>query len=477
MLGADFTGKFTQIPRECLILKGFLILREGRARRRLPPAQSAQAMEQLLHYVWKHKILPLRELFTTDGRRLEVVSPGMHNGDAGPDFFNAKVKIGGRLWVGNVEVHTRASDWYRHRHHADAAYASVVLHVVGEADTPVAYPGDPGRLIPQFVLPVPDHVRRNYERLSRSDAFPRCRGVVASLPPLRVHGWLSALRVERLEERTAQIAQRRQACGMSWEDTLFVTVARHFGFGINGDAFERWAQSVPLGAVAKHRDSLFQVEAVFFGQAGFLEEEGHGSTDYFARLRREYAHLRRKFSLAPIDVSAWRFLRLRPQNFPHVRIAQLAMLYCERRLTLARLIDAPDVPALHALLDTRVSDFWQTHYTFRSQPSARADRKLSIPSKNLLIVNAVSSMLFAYGRYKSDTALCDRAVQLLEQLEPERNAVVAAWREAGVACETAADSQALLQLTRRYCEPRDCLRCRFGYEYMRRTPGFLCEGE
>lgn len=461
-------------------------------------------MEQLLHYVWKHRLFPLSPLATTDGRTVEVIHPGMHNHDAGPDFFNAKVKIGGQLWVGNVEIHCKSSDWFRHGHDADPAYGNVVLHVVGEADVEVprvgnvaavpqqtgqtAVPQQTGqtaalqqqgqtaeaeRLIPQLVLPVPDDVRANYERLEREDVMPRCRAVTSALPGLTVHGWMSALLVERLEARMEQVVARRKLCNMDWEATFFITLARTFGFGINGDAMEQWAYNVPLSAVAKHRDDLFQVEAVFFGQAGLLG--GDVDVAYFQRLKREYGFLAHKFGLTPMDAHRWRFARLRPQNLPYVRIAQLAMLYCEQRLNFSHIVGAESAEQLRGLLLTRVSEFWQTHYTFTSAPSACSDRRLSEASLNSVIINAVVPVLFSYGRYKGDESLCESALQLLETLPAEDNNVVRAWAQAGVKSLSAADTQALIHLTRNYCEPRNCLRCRFGYEYLRRTPGFLRE--
>lgn len=440
--------------------------------------------EQLLHYVWKHKIFPLRQLKTADGKALEVIHPGLHNtSNAGPDFFNAKVRIDGQLWVGNVEVHLRSSDWFRHHHDTDEAYANVILHVVSKADMQVPLPGTTDNWIPQLEMPVPESVMNNYTTLSQSDQTPRCRKVIATLPRLLVHSWMSALSVERLEERTQQVMERRERCNKDWEHTLFVTLARTFGFGINGDAFEAWARAVPLAAAAKHRDDLFQIEALFFGQAGFLaadslrEKATPEGREYYAKLQREYRYLCQKFSLKPMDSSLWRFLRLRPQNFPSIRIAQLAMLYHKEQINLSRLISADSIESFRQLLDTQVSPFWQTHYTFSSEESDPSERKLAISSRNLVILNTISPILFAYGRYKGDDSLCELAASLLEQIKAEDNNIVRHWSEAGIHCESAADSQALIQLTRRYCEPRNCLRCRFGYEYIRRTPDFLKEPE
>lgn len=435
----------------------------------------------MLHYVWQHKTFPLKALKTTDGREVEVISVGMHNTDAGPDFLNAKVKIDGVLWVGSVEIHTKSSDWYRHRHDSDAAYDSVILHVTGDADMEVTCSN--GVVPPQLVLPVPESVRANYEALCHSDCTPRCREVIADIPRLMQHNWLTSLFVERLELRTRQIMERRELCDKNWEDTMFVTIARNFGFGINGEAFERWAHSIPMGAVAKHRNDLFQVEAIFFGQAGLLEDSAipseylaqSAADGYLLRLRSEYEYMRKKFGFSPMDSSIWRFLRLRPQNFPHIRIAQLAMMYYEGKVGISALMNAETLEGVYDLFDTHVSQYWRTHYTFASTTSPEIDKKLSNSSKELLVINSVAPMLFAYGRYKSDEALEQRAMNYFEQLRPENNRIIRDWQSAGIRCESAADSQALIQLTKQYCMTHDCLRCRFGNEFIRRNPGFLKE--
>ncbi len=429
-------------------------------------------MEYLLHYTWKHRLFPLQGLLTTDGDEVEVISPGRHNADAGPDFLDARLRIGGTLWVGNVEIHLRSSDWYRHHHDSDGAYDTVVLHVVEDADCDVTTSG--GVRIPQLRVDIPHEVSENYNELSMSDYHPRCREVLPMLPRLTITSWLSALSVERLEYRMQQIMERRKECGLSWEDTAFVTVARTFGFGKNGDAFERWALALPSGAVGKHRDDLFQVEALFFGMAGLLSEPSDAD-GYYSRLQGEWRYLSKKFTLTPIDPTVWKFLRMRPQNFPHRRIAQLAMLYHVGRLNLARMVGTDDINQLLSLFDTDVSDFWRTHYSFVSEPSRINSGRLSASSQRLLVLNCVIPLLFAYGRYRLDETLTNRALDLLEQLPAETNHIISRWNDAGVTCRSAADSQALIQLTTRYCEAKDCLRCRFGYEYIRHNPGFLNE--
>lgn len=429
-------------------------------------------MEQLLHYCWKHRLFPLDGLRTTEGEEVEVIDPGLHNHNAGPDFFNAKVKIGGQLWVGNVEIHDRASDWFLHGHEKDVHFNNVILHVVGLADTQ-AETAD-GCRPPQMELQVPEQVRHNYDELIKTDSYPPCYRIIPSLSRLTKHSWMSALETERLERKTEDIKRRADRCQGSWEAAYFVTMARNYGFGINAEAMEQWALSIPLNDVGHHRDDIFQIEAFFMGQAGLLDPlsipERHRQAaitdEYFFRLNNEYRFLAHKFSLQPIDFHCWRFLRLRPQNFPHIRISQLANLYFHRRANLSQLIECKDIKSVKELLSTSVTSYWQTHYAFgcESKPN---EKHLSDASLNLLLINTVVPMLFAFGRHKLDDTLCDRAFDFLEQLKAEDNHITRTWKDIGLDVENAGDSQALIQLKNEYCDRRDCLRCRFGYEYLR----------
>ncbi len=429
-------------------------------------------MEQLLHYCWKHRLFPLDGLRTTEGEEVEVIDPGLHNHNAGPDFFNAKVKIGGQLWVGNVEIHDKASDWFLHGHEKDTHYNNVILHVVGLADTQ-AETAD-GSRPPQMELQVPEQVRHNYDELIKTDSYPPCYRIIPSLSRLTKHSWMSALETERLERKTEDIKRRADRCQGSWEAAYFVTMARNYGFGINAEAMEQWALSIPLNDVGHHRDDIFQIEAFFMGQAGLLDPlsipERHRQAaitdEYFFRLNNEYRFLAHKFSLQPVDFHSWRFLRLRPQNFPHIRISQLANLYFHRRASLSQLIECKDIKSVKELLSTSVTSYWQTHYAFgcESKPN---EKHLSDASLNLLLINTVVPILFAFGRHKLDDTLCDRAFDFLEQLKAEDNHITRTWKDIGLDVENAGDSQALIQLKNEYCDRRDCLRCRFGYEYLR----------
>ena len=430
-------------------------------------------MEQLLHYTWKHKLYPLKELTTSDGQRVEIVDPGLHNRNAGPDFFNAKIRIGSTMWVGNVEIHDKSSDWYQHGHDKDSRYDNVVLHVAAELDTEVMKSN--GEYVPQLQLSVPEDVMQHYDELQRTDEYPPCYKVIPDLSALIIHSWMAALQTERLEQKTEAIRKRAELCNGSWEDAYFVTLARNYGFGINGEVFEQWAYNIPLNAVAHHRDDLFQIEAIFMGQAGLLEldsipeyyQKDALNDGYFAKLRNEYQYLAHKFSMKPIDFKLWRFLRLRPQNFPHIRISQLANLYYQQKAGLSQLIECETLDELKNVLKSQVTPYWETHYTFGST-SPKNEKHLSYGSINLLMINTAIPMLFAYGRHTSKEVLCDKAFDFLEQLKAENNHIIRMWQQVGLPVKTAGDSQALIQLKKEYCDKKECLRCRFGYEYLRR---------
>ena len=420
-------------------------------------------MEQLLHYVWKHKIFPLKELKTTTGQQVEVIDTGLANTDAGPDFFNAKLKLDGVLWIGNIEIHERSSDWFKHGHHADAGYNSVILHIASEIDTEISRSN--GERIPQIQLICPEAVRTNYKELLETDSYPPCYRTLPSLPPFTAHSWMTALQMERFEQKATLLNERLKRCQGNWEDAFFITLARNFGFGLNGDAFETWAHRLPFRAVDKHRNDLFQIEAIFFGQAGILEDsDGDG---YYLRLKKEYTYLQHKFGLIPMDASLWRFLRLRPANFPHIRIAQLACLYHRAYGLLSRIMETETLQGVRDILKGGTSEYWLTHYTFGGSSPSRP-KTLSNTSLDLLIINTVVTFLYAYGLHKGNRVLCARAGSFLEELKAENNYITRMWEQCGMKASNAADSQALIQLKKEYCDKKKCLYCRIGYEYLKR---------
>ncbi|MCD8266673.1 MAG: DUF2851 family protein [Prevotellaceae bacterium] len=426
-------------------------------------------MEKLLQYVWKQRILPLRALFSSDGKEIEIINPGLPNYDSGPDFFNAKVRIDGTMWAGNVEIHLKSSDWFRHGHETDEAYNNVILHVVNVVDCPVRTQS--GKEITQLQLDIPAQLRVNYEELLKPQDYPPCHEIVGKVDTFLVHSWMDYLLCERQEARAKAISKRLAEFDGDWERTFFVSLARNFGFGLNGDAFEAWAKLIPLSKIAKHRDDLFQIEAIFLGTAGLIDR-AKDMDDYGERLRKEYEYQRRLFSLPdPMPKAQWKYLRLRPQNFPHIRLAELAWMYCEGRVSMSSMLDCmkKDEPlkALYKLLSAKTSDYWTTHLTM-GKPVEKKRLTLSRSTQQLLITNTVVPVLFAYSLAHGDEVLKAQLYDILLALPAEDNRILRLWKDCGISVENAADSQALIELKLNYCDRSDCLRCSFGYEYLKR---------
>jgi len=404
-------------------------------------------MEKLLHYVWKHKILPLKALQTTDGKEVEIIDPGMYNTHAGPDFFNAKIRLGETLWAGNIEIHQKSSDWYRHGHQMDAAYNNTILHVAGNVDCEIET--EDGKKPAQLQLDIPAQMSIHYLELLKTDDYPRCYKMIPELDTIKVHNWMDALLTERLAERSKKVLDRLEESKGDWEQATFITLSRNFGFGLNGDAFEAWAKKIPLQAVSKHRDNLMQIEAIFLGMAGLIDQcQKLMPEAEVTRLKQEFAYLKHKFSLPePLDAKRWKFMRTHPNNFPHIRIRQIAALYQSGKTQCAALLEAKDVQELHNALKVGGT---------------------SAGSRNLLIINTVVPILYAYGIKHQNMEMQEKAIALLEEIPAENNYILRQWKGCGLNVKTAADSQALIQLKKEYCDRLDCLRCRFGYEYLRR---------
>lgn len=420
--------------------------------------------ENLLQYVWQQRLFPVTGLLTTDGHRLEVIHVGSLNHDSGPDFFNAKIKLDGTLWVGNVEVHVRASDWKRHRHQYDRAYDNVILHVVFENDARINR--SDGSPIPQVVLPVAQKVQDDYASLMSSRRWIPCADRIQSVDPIFVHAWMDSCLVERLERKTKSILSLLNKTRNDWENAFYVTFARAFGFGLNADVFEALAQSLPFSYIAKHRSSRFQVEAILFGQSGLMELVEY-EDDYLQNLQSEYAFLRQKFSLRPLDADRWRMLRLRLQNFPHVRIAQFAAVLCASdRSLFSEVLQHHSVSEMLDFFENcDVSDYWKSHYLFGTE-SPVSKKNLGQTAVRHLIINAVVPVLFAYGKAMNDSNRSDEALKILENLPPEANHIVRGWKALAVEAENAAHTQALIQWKTNYCDRRDCLRCQIGRRLM-----------
>ncbi|WP_430971757.1 DUF2851 family protein [Sunxiuqinia rutila] len=414
--------------------------------------------EAFLQFIWKHRLFTAGNLKTEDGEVVEVVHPGQPNTDAGPDFFNTRVKIGETTWAGNVEIHQKASDWYLHQHEKDAAYDNVVLHVVRENNVEVKTSA--GEEVPSLVLQYPSYLEENYQKLLKSDRWIACADRFHEIDPMALQIWFHGLMVERLQQKTRAIVDQLTLNKNDWNETFYQFLARNFGLKTNALPFELLARALPVQTLAKHKNDLFQLEALLFGTAGLLNEQLLGD-DYFLALRKEYGFLYKKYRLKPIEAHLWKFLRLRPVNFPTVRLAQFAALVHHSSALFSNLVEKDNLHDIRELFRVQASGYWDTHYRFNKESGNRPKLLGDTAFQNILI-NTVVPFLFVYGEYHNRQYLKDRALQFLEKLPAESNSIISNWKELGVSVRSAFDSQALIQLKNSYCTPKRCLQCHLG---------------
>lgn len=420
--------------------------------------------ESLLHFIWQHRPFTLSGLRTEQGQTLEVIDVGLPNTNAGPDFFNAKIKLDGELWAGNVEMHLRASDWFAHGHHTDARYDNVVLHVVLTPDRPAICAS--GQAVPTLVVPRPTDLETRHDELMAAGGWIPCHGHLAQLNALQQLVMLQRLMVERLQQKSELVLAEVERCKGSWEEAYYRAVTRCFGLKVNAQPAELLARSLPLAVLAKHKNSLFQIEALLLGQAGLLAT---ADSDYASRLQREYAFLSHKYALTPIEALQWRFMRMRPISFPTVRLAQLAALISNSSGLFSRCMEASSLDALEQLLHAAPSEFWRTHYTLGGREQQRVTHKtIGNALKHTIILNATVPFMFAYGVARSDDSLRDKSLHLLENMPPEDNSVVSNFRRLGLNLESAADTQAVIHLKSTRCDAKKCLFCEVGAAYIER---------
>jgi len=420
-------------------------------------------MEQLLQYVWKYRLYTTTSLYTMEGLPVEIIDSGIPNTDAGPDFFNAKIKIGDTLWAGSVELHLSSSDWYAHDHHIDKAYDSVVLHVVEKANRDI-FRTD-GSFIPQLVLPVPPKIRENIEWLLHRDKNISCLSEIGGIDSFFLKSWMDQLLNERLERKTEDIFHLLKAYQEDWNEVFYITLTRTLGFGVNNDAFEWLARNLPFKYLLKHRENRLQLEALLIGQAGLLEEELED--EYYRSLRKEYRFLKHKFGLESNRNYFFRNLRIRPENFPVVKLAQLAAILSQHDTLFSQILHAVEPDEIKTYFRIPPSPYWLTHYHFRAT-SPEKIKLLGEDSIRIILINTVVPVLFAYGSYTHQPSYCDRALSLLETLPPEKNHIVTLFSKAGMVPHSAGDSQGLIQLKREYCEKKKCLYCSIGFRLLKR---------
>ena len=415
--------------------------------------------EEFLHYIWESKLFHSKDLSTTDGKKVEIISTGRRNTDSGPDFFNAKIKIEGTTWAGNIEIHTKASDWGRHQHHKDPAYNNVILHVVLENDVPAF--SNNNEEIPTLELKYADHLQTNYQNLLDSKSWIACEDQFHKLDPILLQLGFNRLMIERLENKTDEILIRLHQNNNDWNETFYQILARMFGFKVNAIPFELLAKSVPMQLLSKHKDNLFQIEALLFGNSGLLNNQLLGD-EYYLRLREEYSFLYKKYKLKAIESHLWKFMRLRPVNFPTVRIAQLAALIHHSNGLFSRIMETKSIEELKSLFRVKASDYWNSHYNFNKRSKSNASKELGDTSANILIINVLIPFLFVYGEKMNEEHLKNRALEFLEKLPAENNSILKRWQSLGIKVSSSFESQALLQLKNCYCEAKKCLNCHIG---------------
>ena len=416
--------------------------------------------EDFLHFVWKFKML-IPPIFLKSGEEVHILSSGIHNHDAGPDFFNAQIRFGNTRWAGNVEIHINASDWYKHNHQDDPAYDNIILHVVYHADQKVYRRNKESIPTLELYEHIDENLLNKYLMMIGSPEHIPCKNIIKEVNPLVIRNMFERSLIERLEQKSIFILNKLVQNKYNWEQSFYEHLAGSFGLKVNAEAFELLAKSLPVKYLAKHRSELLQLEAMLFGQAGFLSNKYKDS--YPNELKAEYLHLQRKFSFKPISLHHWKFLRLRPSNFPGIRISQFADLIHQSFSLFSRMLEVDDVHQLHQMLKVKASEYWNIHYRFDSKSIFRPKTKsLGEGSRTLIMINTMIPFLFVYGTQKSDRSFCNRALQFLEDIRAENNKIIRIWKTSGIPVDTAFESQALLQLFNHYCRNKKCLDCKIG---------------
>ncbi|WP_417872586.1 DUF2851 family protein [Xanthomarina gelatinilytica] len=415
--------------------------------------------EDFLHYIWQHKKMSVAHLKTTQHEALEIVSVGQHNTNSGPDFFNAQLKIADQLWAGNVEVHVKSSDWFVHNHETDQAYDNVILHVVWEHDTEIFRKNN--SIVPTLELKevVDKTVLLNYSKLlSAKDKWINCEADFAEVAPFVLESWLERLYIERLERKSETIEKLLQDSKNNWEAVLFKMLAKNFGLKVNGEAFFSMANAVDFQIIRKLQNNQSTLEALFFGLTGLLDQDIQ--EPYFLVLQKEYRYLKRKYNLHDTEVVPIQFFRLRPQNFPTIRLSQLATLYHLHSSLFSQIMEISSLKNIYKLFQVSTSVFWKTHYSF-GKVSKPSNKKITKAFVDLLIINTIIPLKFAYARHQGKD-VNDFLLELIQQIPSEKNSIVSAFNKIKKVSHTAMQSQALIQLKTTYCDKNQCLKCAVG---------------
>lgn len=415
--------------------------------------------ERLLHFIWQMQYYNSNQLLTVSGEPLKVLSAGTYNLNQGPDFQQARVRIRQTTWAGNIELHLRTSDWYRHNHQQDPNYNNVILHVVWQHDAE-----QNGVPVLELENRVPKLLLQRFENLMQVTGFIPCEQLIGQASNLVWGSWKDRLLAERLERKASLVLSFMNENNNSWEETCWWMLARNFGSTVNMTAFEKMARSIPLNLLYRHRHQLIQLEALLMGQAGLLNQSVDGD-DYYLLLQKEYHFLRNKYGLTGISHPVY-FLRMRPGNFPTVRLAQLAALINHSGQLFSRILSTEDLNSARENFEVIANDYWHYHYRF-GEKTAYREKKLGSVMTDSILINTMTPMLFAYGLYHRDEKCRIRAIKWLESISPENNCITQGFNRLGIAHDSAFDSQALMELKNEYCTKKRCLECGVGNALLR----------
>jgi hypothetical protein len=418
--------------------------------------------EEFLHYLWKYRLYYPEKLSDENGNQIVVINPGEYNRDSGPDFFNARLKIAGTEWAGNVEIHIRSSDFENHMHNTDPVFDNVILHVVAENDRKVFNTRGEEILTSELVFdPI---LYEKYVELVNNPFVIACQGEVNKIDSFSIGHWLGKMAVERLQEKSEHIFEILSATGNDWDETFYRLLSRYFGFRVNTEPFEMLASALPFRIIRKHSDNRFQIEALLYGTAGMLEEglfKEALNDKYYSDLVKEFKVLSAKYSLKPVHGWLWKFSRLRPANFPTIRISQLAAMLSAAGGVFSRTLEAGTINQLRDLFEVTASEYWDDHFVF-GKISRTYVKNTGSQATDILMINAVIPVIFVYGRYHDSNEISEKAVTFLEETGPEENIIISEWRSAGISADSAFVTQGLLELRNSYCRKRRCLDCGIG---------------
>ncbi len=417
--------------------------------------------EELLHFAYQYKLYEDAIFFNTE--LCKILDIGKPNFDAGPDFIGAKLQTKEAIWAGNVEIHTKSSDWNLHKHNLDKAYNNVILHVVSKHDCDVFT--ENGRLLTVLQIKLPENIIEKYNNFKQQNKHIPCADYIRLVNSFKLKMWLSKILVQRLHNKVEYVRHVLKASVNDWETVFYQSIARGFGLKINSLAFEKLAKSVSTKIIAKH-NNIFQLEAVFMGQAGFLNDENI-EDDYFKQLRQEYLFLKNKFNLQAMEKHEWKFLRLRPSNFPTIRIAQFADFMSKNNSLFSKLVNSENIDDLKKIFEVKASKYWDCHYTFAKKSKKKQTKEVGTQSINSILINSFIPCLFAYGEYTGNDKLKERSISFLENIKPEKNKIISEWKELGIKSSSAFDTQSLIEQYNSYCNKNKCLKCGIGVEILK----------